>query len=222
MNIKETMSYLNFYGVNMTGHAIRQAAKRGQISDVEKDGRNYVFNKSSLNQFIISKKKGDSVAAYRLGFDYALSQIKENVITNPLSSRTNDAFLFAALHDNTFHYIVSNFHEGFNYFYVRYDEPNKILHVLDNLTESGTSAINLISELFIQDLLLKINGEASEKEVLATRVFIYTWESENKICSTPVINSYSFIKEKNKFDFSGYDKNLIYLPFLRSVEPDLN
>lgn len=201
MNINEASNFLKKYGAHISDNGIRQAARRGKIHGVEQDEitKTYSFSKNGLIEFLIKGQYMTTVDSYNLGYESALQDLDNQVIEFQHSNRNTRTFLFSSLFDNTYHYVVSNFWHGYNYFYIKYDSEKNIFHILDNLETSGTSATNLVDPLFISDLLRKIGSDYEDTAIEKVVLLIYTNASEKNYSN---ISNYAFDPKKNNFEFN--------------------
>lgn len=111
--------------------------------------------------------------------------------------------LFKTHTENRYYMIAENFWNGNNFFEVYVDRDDNIIHIYDDIEKdtAGTSAINLISPEFAEELCRQVNILFSDKIVFA----IYCtgeWK----------ITTYGYSSE-DKYDFNIIKINSVYKPF---------
>lgn len=208
MDIRDAATFLRSFGLKISDSGIRAATRRSKIQGVTKNSENgtYDFSKNGLIDYLLKQEKLSNFDVYRLGYYNAVEEFEDQVIDSRQSDRKYQSYLFATLDENKFHYICSNFWNGFNHFYVKIDTENSIIHLLDDLEYPGTSAINLASENLIYDILKKLNLKVTKDDLEKQILLIYT---SSKSLLDNMITTFGYSHEENKFDFHIKDKDFV-------------
>lgn len=175
MDVKEAINYLRYGGINMTSAALRSALRKNIIVGLPKENEkgNWFIPESSLRDYILQKTKSP-IVGYNLGKEEERGNFRRKLITYDLGRNDFSTFLLQTMLENDYHFLVSNFTNGYNHFYIRYDQGNNIIHLIDELFFGGTSAINWSTGYFIEDILFKIHGEKDHELTEKTVLLIYT------------------------------------------------
>lgn len=209
LNIKEAINYLKQFDLKMTAPALRAAIRRGEIGGVEKASEKSEINVSvsSILGYALTKTN-NKFSIYRAGYEAAREHYEKEVIEYNFNNSKIETFLFEGASANQYHYLVSNAFEGFSRFLLKIDMKNSIIHLKNDISEGGTSAVNQVSSFLINDIFSKLNNDLTEEEIKKAKLFIYTGPINS--CSKNLdFITYGFDEEKDKFDYGVVDDEIV-------------